>query len=172
MNRRLITVGAACVATLSLPTACGSDSPQAAPPTPTSAHGAFVASVNDVCDRAVRAHQGHDFPVEGFDPLNPDPSQLPTIGDYFASYGQLPEIEHALHALRPPSADAADWAALLRLVDRVTANSQTQIRAAQARDVATFVATVRQGDLLTEAIDAAGRRFGFHSGTACAQVFG
>jgi hypothetical protein len=172
MNRRFSMVGAACVATLSLPTACGSDSPHAAPPTPTSAHGAFVALVSHVCDRAVSAHQGHDFPVEGFDPLNPDPSQLPTVGDYFANYGRLPEIEHALHTLRPPSADAADWADLLRLVDRVTGNSQTQVRAARGRDVATFVATVRKGELLTGAIDAAGGRFGFHSGTACAQVFG
>lgn len=172
MNRRLTMIGAACAATLSLPTACGSDSPRAAPPTPTSAHGAFVALVSEVCDRAVRAHQGHDFPVEGFDPLNPDPSQLPAVGDYFANYGQLPEIEHALHTLRPPSADAADWSDLLRLVARVTVNAQTQIRAARARDVTTFVATVRKGDLLTEAIDGAGGQFGFQSGTACAQVFG
>jgi hypothetical protein len=171
VSLRFTVVGAACVALLSTSPGCGSDSPSA-PATPAGAHGAFVDSVSGVCARAVRAHQGHEFPVEGFDPLDPDPDQLPAVADYFATYGQLAQIDDQLHQLRPPAADTTAWTRLLALVDRITANSQAQIGAARSRDAATFVSTVRAGRALTEELDAAGERFGFRSGTACAEVFG
>lgn len=172
---RFLVVGAAGVAGVWLLAACASGSPHAASTASTastSAHAAFVASVTSVCERAVRAHQGHEFPVSNFDPLHPDASTLPAVGDYFADFGQLDEVDRALHALRPPPADAASWAGLVGLVDRIGDNSRTQIRAARARDVATFVATVRAGRSLIDQLDTAGVRFGFHADTACVQVIG
>jgi hypothetical protein len=44
-------------------------------------HTAFVAEAEQVCARPVSAHAGQPFPVAGFDPEQPRPSQLPTVGD-------------------------------------------------------------------------------------------
>lgn len=167
-----MAAGAICVVTLTVLVGCGTSSPEAAPASPTGAHGAFLASVTEVCQRAVDAHRGHDFPAAGFDPLHPDPSRLPAVGDYFASYGGLPETDRALHALHPSAPDTEAWAAVLTLVDQVTANARTQIRAARARDVATFVATVRTAQSLTDRLNAAAERLGLRPDSACAQVFG
>jgi hypothetical protein len=172
MIARDTAAGAICGVTLAVLAGCATSSPQAAPAPPTGAHGAFVASVTEVCQRAVDAHRGHDFPVAGFDPLHPDPNQLPAVGDYFASYGGLPETDRAMHALRPSAPDTAAWAAVLTLVDQVTANARSQIRAARARDVATFVATVRTAQSLTDRLNAAAERLGLGPDSACAQVFG
>jgi hypothetical protein len=172
MIPRVTAAGAICGVTLTVLAGCGSRSPQAAPASATDAHGAFLASVTEVCQRAVDAHRGHDFPAVGFDPLHPDPSQLPAVGDYFASYGGLPETDRAMHALRPSARDTAAWAAVLTLVDQVTANARSQIRAARARDVATFVTTVRTAQSLTDRLNAAGERLGLGPDSACDRVFG
>jgi hypothetical protein len=132
---------------------------------------AFIVSVEAVCQRAVKAHDGHDFPLAQFDPLHPDPSQLPAVGDYFARYGQLPETVTALHDLTPPAADAAAWTSMLGLADRLTAVARRQIAAARDRNVSAFVSTVRTVKRLKGHIDAAGRRFGFGSESPCGQVF-
>ena len=150
---------------------CGSSTP-AAHTGASSAHAAFLVTVNGVCQRAVDAHQGHDFPLFQFDPMHPDPKQLPTVGDYFAKYGGLPETTDALHRLTPPPADAVRWRALLHLADVSAANVQRQIAAARARDAQTFVDTVRVVQQLGPQVDAAGSRFGFGSGSACSKVFG
>jgi hypothetical protein len=150
---------------------CGGSS-SAAHSTSSSPHAAFVAKVNGVCQRAVDAHRGHDFPLLRFDPMHPDPTQLPEVGDYFDKYGGLPATDSALHRLTPPATDAGRWHALLRLADRSAANVQRQIAAARARDVTTFVETVHEVQRLTPQIDAAGSRFGFQNGSACGKVFG
>ena len=135
-------------------------------------HRAFLAAVDQVCARAVSAHAGHSFPVRGFDPEHPDPNQLPNVADYFARYGGLPETTTALHDLTPPTVDAAAWQGLLNDADLMTTNSQRQIVAARARNVTTFVQTVRTSNSLMTAIDKAGARFGFTPGSARRQVFG
>jgi hypothetical protein len=137
-----------------------------------SPHSAFIAAANAVCEQAVKLHEGHPFPLDQFDPLHPQPSQLPTVGNYFARYGQLPETVRALHALKPPAEDADAWRFVLGVADRLNANVHTQIAAARARDVAAFVPTVLATKRLTERIDTAGRRFGFSAHSPCGQVFG
>lgn len=136
------------------------------------AHAAFLRAVEKVCARAVAAHAGHTFPVVGFDPEHPDPRRLPTVGDYFARYGGLPTTTAALHRLSPPARDATRWRDLLVTADRMTANAQRQIKAAHARDVPTFVATVHAANQLIPRLNAAGRRVGISDGSPCRQVYG
>ena len=158
-------------AVLAAAAGCGGSAPSAQSTSGTT-HASFVAAANRVCQRAVDAHRGHPFPLLRFDPMHPDPKRLPTVGDYFARYGGLPATNHALHQLTPPATDADQWRALLRLTDKSAANVQRQIAAARARDVATFVETVRVVQQVTPELDAAGSRFGFTSGSPCSQVFG
>lgn len=147
---------------------CGSDHEPAAG----GKHGAFLRSVDAVCAKAVAAHTNHDFPVQDFDPESPDPSQLPAVGDYFARYGGLPATSAALHALHPPAEEATAWQALLADADRMTSNSERQIRAARTRDSATFVTTVHAANDLIDKINADAARLGISTDSPCHQVFG
>lgn len=133
---------------------------------------AFLSSVDAVCAKAVAAHKDHAFPVPDFDPESPDPSELPTVGDYFAAYGGLPTTTAALHALHPPSGDTAAWQRLLADADQIVANSQRQIEAARRRDTAAFVTTVHTANGLIDQINAAAGRLGISSDSPCHQVFG
>ncbi len=152
-------------------TACNG-SPASESGSSTSSHAAFVTRVDAVCQRAVDAHAGHSFPLPNFDPQQPNPGQLPAVGRYFARYGGLDTVSRELHALKPPSADARSWQALLHLVDQMTANAAKQISAAKAEDVPTFVRTVKVANRLIAQINRSGGRFGFSSESACSQVFG
>jgi hypothetical protein len=153
-------------------TSRAADSTSSGGASPSGAHASFIATVEQVCARAVAAHAGHAFPLANFDPENPRPSQLPVVGDYFAQYGGLPQTTTALHALTPPAADATAWNALLDLADQISANAQRQIAAAQASDVSSFIQTVATAKQLTTAINSAGAQFGFSQESACGQVFG
>jgi hypothetical protein len=135
-------------------------------------HARFVSAVEHVCARAVGRHDGHAFPVAGFDPEHPDPSQLPRVGEYFARYGGLPQTTRGLHILTPPHADAASWRTLLAIADQINDNAQHQIAAARSRDVTGFVRTTSTSNRLIARINNAGRRFGFTTGSSCEQVYG
>ena len=149
---------------------CGSSSPHE--DEPTAGRTAFLRSVDAVCAKAVAAHAGHTFPVPDFDPESPDPSALPTVGDYFATYGGLATTTAALHALHPPSSVTAAWQDLLADADRMVANSQRQIEAARSRDAATFVTTVHAANGLIDRINTDAGRLGIGSASPCHQVFG
>lgn len=136
------------------------------------AHAGFVTAVNQVCARAVAAHNGHDFPLSDFNPDHPNPDQLPIVASYFARYGQLPQVMAALHTLTPPASDAAAWQQLLAIADHLRANAQRQITAARARDITAFVTTVHATRRLTDQLVSAGTRLGFAPNSACDQVFG
>jgi hypothetical protein len=156
-----------------LAAACTSSStPERPSGGPSGAHTAFVAAVGQACARAVAAHDGHPFPLQGFDPEHPGADELPAVGNYFARYGGLPQTMAALHRLTPPAADAAAWSKLLELADQVSANAQRQIGAARAKDVTTFVRTVHTATRLSDELDTAGTRFGFTSESQCGKVFG
>jgi len=135
-------------------------------------HARFVSAVEHVCARAVGRHDGHAFPVAGFDPEHPDPSQLPRVGEYFARNGGLPQTTRGLHTLTPPHADAASWRTMLAIADQINDNAQHQIAAARSRDVTGFVRTTRTSNGLTTLINSSGRRFGFTRGSSCDRVYG
>lgn len=154
---------------------CGGGSGSAAAGSHGSSAGtrtAFVAQANAVCAQAVAKHAGHSFPVAGFDPEHPDPSQLPAVADYFAQYGGLATTTAGLHRLTPPNDDAAAWQGVLGVADRITANAQQQIAAGRARDVAGFVDAVHTANDLIPQLNQAASRLGFADDSACHQVFG
>jgi hypothetical protein len=131
-----------------------------------------VSRVDAVCAAAVARHSGHAFPVSDFDPEHPDPRELPAVGDYFATYGGLPATTSGLHGLVPPADESATWRRLLDVADRLTANSERQVAAARARDVTTFIGTVRTANDLVAEINSVGRALGFDSSSPCHQVYG
>lgn len=151
---------------------CAGGSGAQAPPSTSAAQAAFVTRVDAVCQQALDAHRGHDFPVPDFDPKNPGRQQLPAVGRYLARYGHLAQTVTALRSLRPPADEVRGWHHLLALADLALANSRRQIAAAESRDVHGFVATVRVVDHLAPRLNAVGADFGFRSGSPCKQVFG
>ena len=167
-GRRRRTTRLAAVAAVLVAAACSSRPNSHS----SAAHTAFIKTVGRVCQRAVTLHAGHSFPLANFDPEHPDLSQLPTVGHYFARYGQLPQTVARLHQLTAPAEDAAAWRQLLSVADQMRTNVQRQISAADTQDATTFVVTVRAVPRLTDQLNAAGRRFGFSSNSPCSQVFG
>jgi hypothetical protein len=164
---RLLAISAVVV----MAAACGSGASSNRAAT-ASAHAAFLTTVDTVCARAVSAHAGHQFPLSNFDPNQPNPDQLPIVGNYFARYGGLPQTLTALHTLAPPASDAAAWRQLLTVADQMRDNAQRQITAARAKDVTIFVTTVHTAQRLTDELDTNGARFGFTSNSSCGHVFG
>lgn len=164
---RLAAIGAVAV----LVAGCGSGASHGRA-SAASAHSAFLTAVSDVCARAVSAHAGHPFPVSGFDPDQPDPDQLPAVGNYFARYGGLTQTLTGLHSLDPPPSDAAPWRELLAVADEIRDNARRQIDAARSKDVTTFVRTVHTAQRLIDELDSTGARLGFMSDSPCRQVFG
>jgi hypothetical protein len=132
----------------------------------------FRARVNAVCQQAVDDKQGHTFPLPNFDPHHPQAAQLPTVGAYFAAYGDAQLIVDRLAALGEPARGAARWDRLRTLVDQASANSLVQQRVAAAKDVAGFEHTLDVAQSLGKQIDQLGPRLGFTSKTACGRYFG
>jgi hypothetical protein len=140
--------------------------------TATANHAAFLTEINHVCAHSIAAHASHPFPLADFNPEQPDPSQLPTVGNYFARYGRLPQTVATLHGLTPPTEDAAAWHRLLAITDEMRANVIRQISAARAKAVSSFVTTVHTARQLTDQLNRAGASFGLSSSSACGQLFG
>ena len=133
---------------------------------------AFVSKVNAVCQQALDDKQGHLFPLPDFDPRHPRAAQLPTVGAYFAAYGDAQMIVDRLAAVGEPSRDAARWDRLRSLVDQASANALQQQRVASAKDVAGFEHTLDVAQSLGKQIDHIGPGLGFTSKTACGRYFG
>lgn len=101
------------------------------------------------------------MPVAGFDPGNPDPAQLPSVGAYFGA--GLPVADAAIaqiEALTVPQAEQADVAALVAAMQAERANAQRQVDAANAADVAGFVATLDLVDALGADVTSAAEALG------------
>ena len=133
---------------------------------------AFLSKVNAVCQQAIDDKQGHAFPLPGFDPRHPQAAQLPTVGAYFAAYGDAQLMEDRLAAVGEPPRYAARWDRLRSLVDQASANALQQQRVAAAKDVAGFEHTLDVADSLAKQIDHIGPGLGFTSKTACGRYFG
>jgi hypothetical protein len=133
---------------------------------------AFRVKVNAVCQQAIDDKQGHAFPLPDFDPRHPQAEQLPTVGAYFAAYGDAQLMVDRLAALGEPAHDAARWDRLRSLVDQASANALQQQRAAAAKDVPAFEHTLDVAQSLGKQIDHIGPGLGFSSTTACGRYFG
>jgi hypothetical protein len=104
------------------------------------------------------------FPLTNFDPLNPDPSQLPSVGQFFDGPGDARPLERALikrlKKLGRPTEGAAIWRRVTSGLPKLIAGETEQTNAALASDVARFVAAVHAGDRIVESLSFATRAFG------------
>lgn len=104
------------------------------------------------------------FPLPDFDPLNPDPSQLPQVGQFFDGPGDARPLERTLLAalvkLGKPKVGASIWRGVTRGLPELIAGQTEQTNAALAGDVARFVAAVHAGDRIVEPFSFAARAFG------------
>lgn len=133
---------------------------------------AFVAKANAICATAVAKHGGAKLPVANFDPLHPDPGDLPAIGQYFARYGGATTTAAQLDALDAPRKHQGDWTKLRALVDEVATNARLQISAAEQSDIPAFEKTVHKARTLANRIDGIGPKLGFTDSSPCRKVFG
>ena len=102
-----------------------------------------------------------DFPVSDFDPKDPDPADLPAVGNYFAV--AHPYWDDALAQARDievPNEIAAKVDALLTAVANDLAVARSQTVAARASDVAAFKATLPKVDASQAAVKEASEELG------------
>jgi hypothetical protein len=104
----------------------------------------LTAQIRETCDARASSFAGRgEFPVNNFDLENPEPADLPAVGDYFAA--GLTEQQQAIAELKALTATGAQREHLDALIDAWEAEyagAQAQIKAARAADVEGFVATL------------------------------
>jgi hypothetical protein len=119
----------------------------AAQPSMEQLDAAFRGRVLPICQKALESkRRWRAFPSANFDPAHPDPSTLPSVGDWLA--GDVAATFSAwrddLVALGTPAAGGAAWTAVINgVTDNVTEN-QDQVDAARADDAARFADATRR----------------------------
>jgi hypothetical protein len=129
------------------------------------ANRSFIRHATAACAAEHRAlRQLPPFPLDNFDPLNPDPAQLPTVGQFFNGPGDARPLERTLikrlAKLGRPKVGASIWRGVTRGLPKLIAGQTDQTDAALASDVARFVASVHAGDRIVEPFSFAARAFG------------
>ena len=132
-------------------------------PTLSAESQAVVDEIENICNDAsakVDAARG-EFPIADFDPKNPNPADLPAVGNYFAvGHPIWDEALQEARGLTVPAEIQAQVDTLLTAVERELANAKAQAKAAQESDVAGFTATLEEAssssDAVTEAADELG----------------
>jgi hypothetical protein len=124
---------------------CGSRSSSESPP---AVGKAFAARATAVCERALGSKQRWSaFPVQNFDPADPDPIALPKVAVWLG--GQVAPVLTAwlvgLRSLGQPSTGAKPWSEVLAAVAMIVQSDADQIVAARAGDVARFAAATTTG---------------------------
>jgi hypothetical protein len=155
---------------------CGSSSaPRSAPAvTASRLDEAFITKVDSWCTQTLQSYQVTEgtFPVQGFDPLHPDPVQLPRVGRFFAQGSTVRDrIPEELAALGEPGTGAAKWDRLRDDLVHYTSLAHTQIAAALAANAPAFAAAAAQVRNLSNKIHAAGIGLGFRADSSCADLF-
>jgi hypothetical protein len=131
----------------------------------TAANRRFIKRATAACATEHRAlRKLPPFPFTDFDPLNPDPSQLPPVGQFFSGPADARPLERtlakALAKLGRPKAGANIWRGVTSGLPKLIAGQTEQTDAALAADVARFVASVHAGDRIVEPLSFATRAFG------------
>jgi hypothetical protein len=124
-----------------------------------------IEQVEAICDdwKETLDERG-EFPVDGFDPENPAPDDLPAVGDYFASGHSAADSGIAeLRELSPPGDVEADLEALVSALERQLESAKAQASAAQAGDAAAFTATLDDASSSQEAVKEAADELGAQS---------
>jgi hypothetical protein len=137
MTGRLVVAAVAATMLLLAAVSCGGSDD--------AAEEAVRAQVEEVCaDRSSSFADRGEFPVEDFDPENPDPADLPAVGEYFAVglEGSEPDALVALRGVSATGQQREQLDALIAAWEIEYANARTQVDAALASDVDGFVATL------------------------------
>ena len=150
---------------------CGSDGSSKAAPTTSPATSTVppdaAVRIRAICAGWKKALDARpSFPVQNFEPMNPDPALLPDVGRYFAPAAELQVRTIAkLRALMcRRQQDKVD--ALIAALETEVANTRTQVRAAMQLKIEEFKATVVKADAMRTdvkkgaALDAGGCAFG------------
>ena len=141
--------------------ACGGDDSDAS----SDASADVVEQIEEICtDWRETLDERGGFPVDGFDPANPSPEDLPTVGEYFAS--GHPAAEDAIAKLRqlsPPADVEARIEALVSAVEQQLESAKNQASAALVADVAAYQATLDEAASSLEAVQDASDQLGAQS---------
>lgn len=111
-----------------------------------------IAQIETICndaDAATRSRRG-EFPVADFDPVHPNPADLPAVGNYFAIGHEIwGEALVEARAVSVPAEIRSKVDTLLDAVESDLANAKAQAKAARESDVAAFTATLDDADRLS-----------------------
>jgi hypothetical protein len=123
---------------------------------------AAVEQFDEACDawRSKLEALGR-VPVKDFDPENPEPAELRTVGNHFVSGHPINEAAIAeLENLAVPTELKADVDALIAALNREFEWQKAQAKAAQDGDVAAFKATLDDAASTNDAVTAAAEDLG------------
>jgi len=144
--------------------ACGGDDSEGS----SDASAAVIEQIEGICsDWKNTLDERGDFPVEGFDPEDPSPTDLPAVGNYFASGNRATEEAIAkLRELSPPADIDDEVESLVAALEAELESAQVQTSGAQAGDVEAFIATLDDAASSQEAVEEAADELG--GGESCA----
>jgi hypothetical protein len=147
-----ITVAVVCLAFGA--SACGGDDDSSEAG---DASAAVIEQIDGICAEWKDAlDERGDFPVEGFDPENPSPEDLPEVGNFFASGESAAEDAiDQLRELSPPADIEAKVDALVMALEQQLENAKAQASAARAGAVGAFTATLDDASSSLEAVQEA-----------------
>ncbi len=101
------------------------------------------------------------FPVEDFDPENPDPADLPAVGEYFKSgLDAQPKAIASLEDIDATGMQRLQLDTLIAAWKREYTSARAQSDAAIAGDVDAFVATLDEAQAANEAVGQAASDLG------------
>jgi hypothetical protein len=114
---------------------CGGGEERTEPAAATPDAAAFVAAVDERCDRTRTAtREGPRFPFRDFDPSNPD-GRLRAVGRFYEkldSEGTVTALVGDLRAMEPPASVAPAYEGMLDSLDALVAAMREQTKAAVA----------------------------------------
>jgi hypothetical protein len=125
----------------------------------------FRAQANKLCTAAqAKLAALPPFPFSNFEPLHPNPKQLPKVGRFFTGPGDPRPILRVLNAhlaaLGRPPADATAWTGLLAARKTALAVNSEQDKAALAANVHAFVKSVHDVDKTSRTVAVTATIFG------------
>ena len=136
---------------------CGGDDEDVSPES-----AAAIKQFDEACDAwrsKLEALGG--VPVKDFDPEDPEPAELRTVGNHFVSGHPINEAAIAeLENLAVPTELKADVDALIAALHREFEWQKVQAKAAQDGDVAAFRATLDDAASTNEGVESAAKNLG------------
>ena len=130
----------------------------------------FASKAIAVCEAALAdKHDWQPFPVDGFNPSDPDPSKFPEVSIWLAN--QVAPTFHRwltdLQALGTPPTAQTDWNATIAAVKKIDHLNSDQIAAANDHDTDAFAAATSALGSTQDELVAASKRAGVAD---CAEV--